>query len=326
IGRSPRAAKSTAMYMSPWNGENGAKNFGYTNCSVSTYPANASAQSASVRKVKDQRSLANCPAVRCIERRSLTRERANPSERNRSVARCETRYGLSKGLALASKPGAPNGGEQEREVFVARAMVDDARAQRGAVRDARRADDRRAAFLDVDRDLRVEPVELIGGEAGDAIGKTDDVEGDGREQLQIRIGRDGSTQRRRQAARARDRRAEALDAVVPQREPDLEGAELARQLEPVVGEPRCTGGRAAFRAREIRRVRRERVAVRALVAKEHAPDAGRCVQPLVRVEGERVGAFDAAHEVRVCRARRGERAEGAVDVQPEILFGADVRQ
>src|ERR1700736_3747422 len=212
IGRSPRAAKSTAMYMSPWNGENGAKNFGYTNCSVSTYPANASAQSASVRKVKDQRSLANCPAVRCIERRSLTRERANPSERNRSVARCETRYGLSKGLALASKPGAPNGGEQEREVLVARAMVDDARAQRGAVRDARRADDRRAAFLDVDRDLRVEPVELIGGEAGDAIAKADDVERDGREQLQIRIGRDGSTQRRRQAARACDRRAEALDA------------------------------------------------------------------------------------------------------------------
>ena len=113
---------------------------------------------------------------------------------------------------------------------------------------------------------------------------------------------------------------------MPQREPHLERAKLARQLEPVVGEPRRAGGRTARRPREICGIRRERIAMRELVAEEHAAHAVRRVQPFVRVERERVGAFDPAHQMRVRGTRRGQRAERAVDVQPQAFFRADVRE
>jgi hypothetical protein len=81
--------------------------------------------------------------------------------------------------------------------------------------------------LDVHRDLRVETIERVVVETGNAIAKADDVQRDGREQLQVRIRSDGFAERARQVAGATDRRAEALDAVMPQREPNLERAKLA---------------------------------------------------------------------------------------------------
>ena len=61
------------------------------------------------------------------------------------------------------------------------------------------------------------------------------------------------------------------------------------------------------------------------VAQEGEADPVREVQPLVAVDGDRVGQLDPVHERRRSLAEPEEGAEGGVDVEPQALAGAEVR-
>ena len=55
------------------------------------------------------------------------------------------------------------------------------------------------------------------------------------------------------------------------------------------------------------------------VPHEHAPDLEGLEQPLVRVEGERVGQRDASHLRTKFRRKRGRGAVGTIDVKPRLV-------
>src|SRR5436305_277210 len=80
-------------------------------------------------------------------------------------------------------------------------------------------------FLNVDDDLAIDPVGVIG-----AIAEADDIELDRRHQLQPRFGQDPRFQISGQRAGARDDGAELFGAVGFQGEPGLQRAEAARQV------------------------------------------------------------------------------------------------
>ena len=118
-----------------------------------------------------------------------------------------------------------------------------------------------------------------------------------------------------------DRVAKSLRAVRPEREPELERAERARVLERDVDH-------VLVRAlvRDVRLLVRERVE-EVLAAPDEEDAAGfREEEPLVGVERDRVGSIEAGEEVgRRGRRRRGQPV-GAVDVEPDALLGAHVRE
>ena len=62
------------------------------------------------------------------------------------------------------------------------------------------------------------------------------------------------------------------------------------------------------------------------VADEQRADLDRLVQPLVRVERDRVRELDPGERLAAALGEAGERAVGAVDVQPHALLAADLRQ
>ena len=57
---------------------------------------------------------------------------------------------------------------------------------------------------------------------------------------------------------------------------------------------------------------------------QQAPGVERRVEPLVRVERERIGAREGRHGAADMWRLRGERAVGAVNVEPQSGLGADV--
>jgi hypothetical protein len=81
-----------------------------------------------------------------------------------------------------------------------------------------------------------------------------------------------------------------------------------------------------FGAVEIVGVNSEGAGETTAVADQDAAALERLKQPLVRVEGHRVGALDAGQQRAAFRRQRGETAISGIDVQPEPLGGAHVRQ
>ena len=48
------------------------------------------------------------------------------------------------------------------------------------------------------------------------------------------------------------------------------------------------------------------------------------MRPFVEIEGDRIGALHPLDERCEPRAQRGERTEGAIDMEPEMLAGRDI--
>ncbi|HKE21213.1 MAG TPA: hypothetical protein VKB88_02425 [Bryobacteraceae bacterium] len=109
------------------------------------------------------------------------------------------------------------------------------------------------------------------------------------------------------------RRTRVLDE-----QPQVEGAEGARQLRAII--PECEGLVAlqAERTRVIGIVA-EGGARRGCVFVQHASAADRQIQPLVRIERHRVGLGNVAEPRLGGSGERGESAIGRVHVQPQIV-------
>ena len=215
--------------------------------------------------------------------------------------------------------------DQQVEIGVGGAVVGEVDPDREAARQARRRGRGDAALLQVGDDLGVE-----------AIGRLRRRSPAPRRRKQTMLRATGASSCSRGCSRTRAARSTAwrqLSAIaapsrrVPcslQREPHLERAKAARQLRPELAWPGLAAGEAARGALEIAGVEGEGGAVQVAAADQHAAGVVLDVEPFVEVEGERIGTLDAGEQRPVRGAQDRERAERAVDVQPEALLARDV--
>ena len=123
---------------------------------------------------------------------------------------------------------------------------------------------------------------------------------------------------RRCLERARDRLPERLHTEELQRDPDLQCPRRAGQLEPEVGEVDLL--LVGLGVAEVVGQHLERGPQRPPVAHEHAAALERLVEPLVRVERDRVRKLDPGQQGAICEGR--EAAVGPVHVQPHAALAA----
>ena len=125
---------------------------------------------------------------------------------------------------------------------------------------------------------------------------------------------------------ARDGGTQPVEPERLQREPYLERPEPARQVDPVLAEPRIAAGEPALGRGQIVGPQRERRPMRRFVADQHAPGLIGDVQPLVEVERQRVRPLDACQPRRQRRHQHRQPAKGRVDVEPQALRLAQLGQ
>ena len=118
---------------------------------------------------------------------------------------------------------------------------------------------------------------------------------------------------------ARDRGAKRGCAVGAEGEPQLERPERPGVLERDVDRVRLVP-----LVREVVLLVRERRREVGAPSDEHDAARLRQVEPLVRVDGRRVGTIEAGEERGRLGHRRRRQAVRAVDVQPDAALGADV--
>jgi len=122
---------------------------------------------------------------------------------------------------------------------------------------------------------------------------------------------------------AADALTDALDALVAEHEPQLEGAKAAAQRDAPVAQ---VADEAVLRGAQIARVGAHHAHEVVWVAHVVRAEVEAGAHPLVRVEDERVGAFDAVpHPAELGAHHRGS-GEGGVDVQPQCVALGDLRQ
>ena len=117
----------------------------------------------------------------------------------------------------------------------------------------------------------------------------------------------------------RDRLAELWRPVHPEREPELQRTERPRVLERDVHRMQLV-----LLMRQVALLVRERSRERAVLPHQDDPARLRQVEPLVRVDGDRVGALKAGEEAGVRRDRSGGQPVRTVHVEPHASLGADV--
>ena len=113
-------------------------------------------------------------------------------------------------------------------------------------------------------------------------------------------------------------------ARLEESEPDLEGAKATRVLRAVF---EVVLHFLAFVVVElvVGRLEREGIVQILAVANERATRFERSVQPLVRIDGDRVGESQSFEIGAGVVERDGRRTVRAIDVEPEIEFLADLR-
>ena len=121
-----------------------------------------------------------------------------------------------------------------------------------------------------------------------------------------------------------DRGDERVRAIGLEGHPRTEAAERVRHLDALPDGPDRAGERSVADVLEILGLAREGGRECAGIAHEDAADGLRQVEPLVRVDRERVDAVEAREQRGARRRGRRGRAVGAVDVQPDAVPGADV--
>ena len=119
-----------------------------------------------------------------------------------------------------------------------------------------------------------------------------------------------------------DRAAKRREAVIAQRQPELQCPETARELDRLIEEREGLDRIGSERLRIIA-AEGERPARRVLAPVEEQPAVERLVEPLVRIEREGVRGGKSPERLRDGEGREG--AVGAVDMQPELLLAADGR-
>ena len=121
-----------------------------------------------------------------------------------------------------------------------------------------------------------------------------------------------------------DGSANRPEAEVTDGEPDLDGAAHARELQSAVGHVHLARGGLGIP--QVVRVDLERPAQQVGVAHQHRPAIERLIEPLVRIESHRVRELDTR---KLCAAALGQRCEPSVcpvDVKPQSLPLAYLRQ
>ena len=121
-----------------------------------------------------------------------------------------------------------------------------------------------------------------------------------------------------------DHRAEALRAKGLNGEPGLQSAKSAREVGAEVAGPDVARGEPARRARQIGAGAHEGLPMRFGIAHEKKARVIRHLQPFVKIERDRIGAIDSVHEMLQFGRQRAERAEGAVDMEPQIFRRAEI--
>ena len=140
-----------------------------------------------------------------------------------------------------------------------------------------------------------------------------------RDELELRVPRDRVGHRAATGGCRRRSSAVAGGADLPQRQPDLQRAEAARVLRPVVDVVRRLLVEVV-----VRRVIGERGAQRFRIAHQRAAGFERRVEPLVRIDGDRVRAGSAPRRSSgASGTRRGEAAVRAIDVEPDAVLPAE---
>src|SRR5439155_22519186 len=121
-----------------------------------------------------------------------------------------------------------------------------------------------------------------------------------------------------------ERRTEGGDTEVAQRDPELESAATAGQLQAPVGEVHLAFGRLDI-LEELRRDL-EAAPQGGAVTDEKRAELDGLIQPLVRIERDRVGELHAGKRLTSALAETRKRAVCAVDVEPDSPLAAEVRQ
>ena len=179
-------------------------------------PQGGSRRSAALtgrRQRKSRRSGASRPINRAIASSAIPTRRGA----DRRSPRPEFQHCAKPALSMSHDIGA---------------VIDDRRADREPAVEHRRRRRGDTGLLEIDDDLAIDPVGIVG-----AIAEADDVEIDRREQFEPRLGQDACLEIFRERAAARDDGAEPVGAVGLQREPGLQRAETARQIRSEIAGP-----------------------------------------------------------------------------------------
>ena len=179
-----------------------------------------------------------------------------------------------------------------------------------------------AAVVDAGHQRFVVRVQLGVRQPGGAVAEADGRERDRREPLPVRLGLDPRGELAAPAAVLADPRRHPLGAEAADQDPELERAEAAAELDPVLVE---VVDLALVAACEVLRHEAERVAERLGLPEQQQRGVERREHPLVRVDHDRVGALPAGEQAAVLGGERHRAAVGGVDVQPEPLALADLR-
>ncbi|HEY3010747.1 MAG TPA: hypothetical protein VGJ63_22180 [Micromonosporaceae bacterium] len=155
--------------------------------------------------------------------------------------------------------------------------------------------------------------------------EADGTQVDRREPLQRRLGIDQVREQQSLAQVLPDRGSERLEPVVPQRQPELERPEPTRRLQRLIEEGvRLDAVLAEWL--DVPSLERERPSGGGRIAVQQHPAVQRLVEPLVRVERQRVGLVESGEGLG--HGERGRHAVRPVDVQPQVVLlgdGGDVR-
>ena len=156
--------------------------------------------------------------------------------------------------------------------------------------------------------------------------KADDIQRDRRAHGKIRRGLDEPLEPARQTASALDALAEQIQAESLDREPGFERAKSAREIGAEIAGPYLAGRETARRARQIGRIRLECGEMLARIAHQHEAGVIGNLQPFMEVEGDAVGPLQTFEQGLERVGERGEGAEGAVDMKPDLLLARDIGQ
>ena len=224
---------------------------------------------------------------------------------------------------LDGRGDGENSSNEGVEVFAAAAMVGDSSAKSEVTVKQSAGEDGHTGFLEPKEQLAIQGID--GGRAGlgRTVAKADNVERNRSEQFQLWLRFDESSQVARLRDVLLDEASVLLDAVGFERHPDFQRSEAASEFDAATGEGQAAGDEAAVGIAEVVLVKREGCGVSGGVTDENAADFEGEIHPFVEIEGQRVGEFDAVNDGPELVGEAGECAEGAVDVEPEVLFTAE---
>ena len=208
------------------------------------------------------------------------------------------------------------------DVFPARRVVEDAQPDRETAAQFRRGDEADRATREKANQLGIQPLAAVLVVVAEASAEAEHAERRGTHELERRAALDALMRPQCEIEAAVDRDAERRQTEILDRQPDLDRVRCPRELHPVVGEVHLSRHRA-LRVSQVVRMDLERVEELPSLADEETAAFEGLVEPLVRIERDRVGELDARESGAAALGDRGEPAIRAVDVEPRATLAAD---